>query len=215
MQKAVGLVAAGALVGVMITALGTMSIGPGTEAGTGQTRTQVDSRAARAMPPEPPPAITYVPPEDGASAPKGEKEGKTTKGTCSADPSYHDKDTKGMTSSAAQAWTKAKEEATSKGVALCAHEAKRSVAQQKAEFEEALERYGGDRALTERYVLPPAKSLHVSGLAVDVQPRASAAWLERTAGALGWCRRYANEPWHFEYDKDYASSGCPALKPHP
>ncbi|MCP3799056.1 D-alanyl-D-alanine carboxypeptidase family protein [Allokutzneria sp. A3M-2-11 16] len=215
MHKTVGLVAAGALVGVMISALGTMSIGAGSTPGPERTRTEVDSRAARAMPPDPPPAMTYVPPGDNGNGPKGENEGKTANGTCSVDPSYHDKDTTGMNSAAAQAWTKAKEEAGSRGVTLCAHEAKRTAAQQKAEFDEALERYNGDRRLAEQYVLPPAKSLHVSGLAVDVQPRASAAWLERTAGALGWCRRYANEPWHFEYNRDYADSGCPALKPHP
>ena len=215
MKKPVGLVAAGALVGVMISALGTMTVGAGSGPGPGQTRTGVDSGAARAMPPDPPPAMTYVPPEDKGNGPQGENEGRTANGTCPVDPSYHDKDTKGMNPAAARAWTKAKEEASSKGVTLCAHEAKRSVAQQKAEFDEALERYNGNRKLAEKYVLPPSKSLHVSGLAVDVQPRASAAWLERTAGALGWCRRYANEPWHFEYNKDYADSGCPALKPHP
>ncbi|SDN17234.1 D-alanyl-D-alanine carboxypeptidase family protein [Allokutzneria albata] len=215
MQKTVGLVAAGALVGVMISALGTMTVHPGAASGPERTRIETDSAAARAMPPDPPPAMTYVPPSDGGKAPGGENEGKTTNGTCPVDPGYHDKDTKGMKPAAALAWAKAKEEAASQGVTLCAHDAKRTAAQQKAEFDAALKRYNGDRRLAERYVLPPAKSLHVVGLAVDVQPRASAAWLERTAGALGWCRRYANEPWHFEYNKDYADSGCPALKPHP
>ncbi|MFB9905154.1 D-alanyl-D-alanine carboxypeptidase family protein [Allokutzneria oryzae] len=215
-RRAVGLVAAGALVGAVIGAIGSV-VGDLREVETATTTppagTQSDSRAARAMPPDPLPEMTFIPPEGGA--PKGENERKTQRGTCSVDPSYHDKDTKGMVAAAAKAWKKAKEEAATKGVTLCAHEAKRSVAAQEAEFEEALERYNGDRELTERYVLPPSKSLHVSGLAVDVQPRASAAWLERTAGSLGWCRRYANEPWHFEYNRDYADSGCPALKPHP
>jgi zinc D-Ala-D-Ala carboxypeptidase len=56
-------------------------------------------------------------------------------------------------------------------------------------------------------------TLHVTGIAVDVQPIASAGWVERHGPALGWCRRYDNEYWHFEYDPAYATVGCPALLP--
>ena len=35
-------------------------------------------------------------------------------------------------------------------------------------------------------------------------------WLENTAGALGFCRMYDNEAWHFEFSEAYKTSGCPA-----
>jgi LAS superfamily LD-carboxypeptidase LdcB len=75
-----------------------------------------------------------------------------------------------------------------------------------------VERFG-DAELASRYVLQPDESMHVVGIAVDVQPLASAAWVERNGSAFGWCRRYENEPWHFEYDSAYLASGCPALLP--
>ena len=46
-----------------------------------------------------------------------------------------------------------------------------------------------------------------------MQPVASAGWVERNGRALGWCRRYENEHWHFEYDPAYATAGCPAMLP--
>jgi len=55
--------------------------------------------------------------------------------------------------------------------------------------------------------------MHVKGIAVDVQPLASASWVEEHGESLGWCRRYDNEPWHFEYDPEYTTAGCPELLP--
>ncbi len=55
--------------------------------------------------------------------------------------------------------------------------------------------------------------MHVLGLAVDIQPIESAKWVEKNGSTLGWCRRYENEQWHFEYSAAYSTVGCPALLP--
>ena len=70
-------------------------------------------------------------------------------------------------------------------------------------------------AAARTYVLTPAKSAHVKGYAVDVQPAAAYQWLQATKGKLGWCRIYDNEPWHFEYSLVYRASGCPDRLPMP
>ena len=51
------------------------------------------------------------------------------------------------------------------------------------------------------------------GTAIDVQPYAAFTWLENTAGALGFCRMYDNEAWHFEFSEAYKTTGCPARLP--
>ncbi|NHC47439.1 M15 family metallopeptidase [Motilibacter aurantiacus] len=90
---------------------------------------------------------------------------------------------------------------------------RRSWAHQQRLLDEAIEKHGS-RAAATRWVLPPQDSAHVHGLAVDVGPREGMAWLEEHGAAYGLCRRYANEPWHFE--PLVAPGGrCPALEPHP
>ena len=49
-----------------------------------------------------------------------------------------------------------------------------------------------------RWVLPPEKSEHVKGSAVDVGPHAAARWLKTNGVKFGLCQRYANRYWHFE-----------------
>lgn len=131
---------------------------------------------------------------------------------CELDERYVDEEPDGLPDAVHAAWQRLAAAAEKDGVHLCVHDGKRSRAQQQAEFDEAVEKFG-TRELAARYVLPPEESMHVKGKAVDVQPLSSAAWVEEHGGALGWCRRYENEPWHFEYDPDYASGGCPALEP--
>src|SRR5665811_856553 len=73
----------------------------------------------------------------------------------------------------------------------------RSAATQQRLYDQAIAKYGSpERA--RHWVLPPAESAHVKGLAVDVGPPAAAAWLERNGVRFGLCRRYFNEGWHFE-----------------
>ncbi len=131
---------------------------------------------------------------------------------CALDERYVDEEPDGLRDDVHAAWQRLTAAAQQDGVHLCVQDGKRSRAQQQAEFDEAVERFG-NRELAARYVLPPEKSMHVTGTAVDVQPLSSAAWVEENGGGLGWCRRYENEPWHFEYDPGHASGGCPALLP--
>jgi D-alanyl-D-alanine carboxypeptidase len=63
--------------------------------------------------------------------------------------------------------------------------------------------------------LPPQESAHVLGYAMDVAPQGTATWLAKSGGAYGFCRRYANEPWHFEFQKSYRTKGCPQLLAYP
>jgi len=60
-------------------------------------------------------------------------------------------------------------------------------------------------------VLPPERSAHVRGTAMDVRPRAGARWLEAHGWRHGLHRTYDNEWWHFEHHPD----GPPARLPHP
>ena len=138
--------------------------------------------------------------------------GPETGPVCSLDERYVDEQPKGLAPAVLVAWNRLRALAGEQGVRLCVQDGKRSVGQQQREFAEAVRRFGTPE-LAGRYVLPPEKSMHVKGLAVDVQPLASAGWVERNGGALGWCRRYENERWHFEYDPNYAVAGCPVLLP--
>lgn len=110
------------------------------------------------------------------------------------------------------AWQRLRAAADADGVQLCLNDGKRSREQQARQFAEAVQQFGSAE-LAGRYVLQPDESMHVVGTAVDVQPLASAGWVERHGRELGWCRRYENEPWHFEYDPAHVTSGCPALLP--
>lgn len=173
--------------------------------------------------PNPSPPATSEPDVDiterpGSTAPRAPVDiadvaGPVTGPPCPVDQKYHDEHPTGMRPEVVRAWQRVRAEAARQGVTLCLHDGKRSAAQQQREFDRQASRYGKDEAA--RRVLPPEKSMHVKGLAVDVQPKASAAWLEQTAGNYGWCRRYDNEYWHFEYDANYPTAGCPARQPHP
>lgn len=138
--------------------------------------------------------------------------GPETGPVCPLDERYVDEKPDGLRPDVLDAWRRLRAAAGEQGVTLCVQDGKRSVRQQEAEFADAVRRFGTPE-LAGKYVLPPEKSMHVTGIAVDVQPLASAGWVERNGAALGWCRRYQNEAWHFEYDPDYASAGCPALLP--
>lgn len=138
--------------------------------------------------------------------------GPETGPVCPLDERYVDEQPDGLRPDVLSAWKRLRAKAGEQGVRMCLNDGKRSASQQQAEFEDAVERFGTPE-LAARYVLPPEKSMHVKGIAVDVQPLDAAAWVEGTGGELGWCRRYENEAWHFEYDRGYVSDGCPALLP--
>ncbi len=132
---------------------------------------------------------------------------------CPIDARYFDEKPEGLPPAVLSAWQKLRSTASDQGVQLCLNDGKRSRQQQQDEFDEAVKKFGTEE-LASRYVLnPPDRSMHVFGLAVDIQPIESAKWVEKNGGTLGWCRRYENEQWHFEYDTAYSAGGCPALLP--
>ena len=89
----------------------------------------------------------------------------------------------------------------------------RSHVTQQSLYAEAIAKYGTP-ALARRWVLPPEESNHVKGLAVDVSPASGARWLEKNGVHFGLCRRYDNEPWHFERLAAAKGSVCPPREPH-
>jgi zinc D-Ala-D-Ala carboxypeptidase len=138
--------------------------------------------------------------------------GPETGPVCPLDQRYVDEEPQGPRPDVLDGWKRLRAKAEAQGVRLCVQDSKRSVAQQQREFTDAVRRFGTPE-LAARYVLPPEKSNHVKGVAVDIQPTASAAWVEANGRALGWCRRYDNEYWHFEYDPAYETGVCPKLLP--
>lgn len=105
--------------------------------------------------------------------------------------------TAGLEPGLAAAYTLASTQARAEGVKISITSGKRSYAQQQALWRDGIATYGSPAA-ARRWVLPPTESTHVSGKAIDVGPRAGAAWLERTGRRWGLCRTFNNEWWHFE-----------------
>lgn len=131
---------------------------------------------------------------------------------CPIDARYLDEEPDGLPTTVLQAWQSLRAKASEQGVQLCLNDGKRSRAQQQKEFDDAVQKFGTEE-LASRYVLnPPDRSMHVRGLAVDIQPIESAKWVEKNGSTFGWCRRYENEQWHFEYSAAYSTGGCPPLE---
>lgn len=99
------------------------------------------------------------------------------------------------------------------GVVLTVTSGWRSAQKQEELLQAAVAKYGSLAAAT-RWVLPPADSAHVRGLAVDVGPSTAAHWLDENGATFGLCRRYDNEPWHFE-PLTRPGGTCPPREPHP
>jgi LAS superfamily LD-carboxypeptidase LdcB len=121
--------------------------------------------------------------------------------------------TGGLEPSLSRAFNEARAAALAAGLDLRVNSGLRSVAEQQRLYDEAIARYGS-RAKARRWVLPPAESGHVKGLAIDVGPPAAATWLEKNGVRYGLCRRYVNEWWHFERLAPAIGQRCPALEPY-
>ncbi|MGK5551511.1 M15 family metallopeptidase [Actinomadura kijaniata] len=106
---------------------------------------------------------------------------------------------------------KAAEKARGQGVEMFVTSGWRSVEYQRSLQERAVARYGS-REQAERFVLPPEKSAHVRGGAVDIGPADADDWLIRNGAEFGLCRTYANERWHFEL-ATRPGGECPPPKP--
>jgi D-alanyl-D-alanine dipeptidase len=114
----------------------------------------------------------------------------------------------------------AKAAAKKKGHTLAITSGYRSLERQEYLFNRAVKRHGSKTAAS-KWVLPPKKSNHTWGLAIDVnygvggtKGKKAAAWLEKNGYKYGLCRRYKNEWWHFE---PLVAPGqkCPKMEPYP
>ena len=103
--------------------------------------------------------------------------------------------------------------AAAEGVELRVTSGWRSAARQQQLYDQAVAKYGSP-AKARRWVLPPEESEHVQGAAVDIGPVAGARWLDQHGVSYGLCRRYDNEPWHFELLAPHKGQPCPAREPH-
>jgi D-alanyl-D-alanine carboxypeptidase len=98
------------------------------------------------------------------------------------------------------------------GVTIKINSGRRSAAKQQKLLNEAIKKYGSYKAAT-HWVLPPKDSAHVQGKAVDITPAAAWTWLNQNGWRYGVCRRYDNEPWHFEA-LTTPGTKCPPREPH-
>src|SRR5512139_3841723 len=121
----------------------------------------------------------------------------------------------GMTKGTQHAFLDAQAAAKLAGIsAFVLNSGYRSAAYQQRIYDCWVAQLGSPQA-ARQYALPPNQSAHVAGYAMDIAPQSAATWLESTKGEFGLCRRYADEPWHFEYQWAYRTKGCPALLPQP
>lgn len=126
-------------------------------------------------------------------------------------PTGSDVGTEGLSPALTRAITRAREAAAADAVTINIVSGYRTAATQQRLFDEAITKYGSAEVAS-RWVLPPNKSEHVKGGAVDVGPYAAAKWLEKNGVKFGLCRRYANEYWHFEVLAPAKGQKCPALE---
>jgi hypothetical protein len=126
--------------------------------------------------------------------------------------SYDESSADGLTATLRQRLKRATTAAAEDGITVRITSARRSVAKQRKLLNEAIVKYGSRKAAM-RWVLPPQYSAHVKGRAVDIGPQAAMTWMNKNGWRYGICRRYDNEPWHFEA---LTSPGkkCPAREPY-
>ena len=111
--------------------------------------------------------------------------------------SYGEESINGLSPTLKSRLKKAIAGAKADGITIRITSGRRSAAKQQRLLNDAIKRYGSYKAAT-RWVLPPKYSAHVQGKAVDIGPTAAMQWLNRNGYRFGICRRYDNEPWHFE-----------------
>lgn len=138
----------------------------------------------------------------------------TTAADAQAGPSDHaptgpDVGTTGLDAQLTRAITRAREAAVAEGVTIDITSGARTAEQQQVLFDNAVAKYGS-AAEASKWVLPPDKSNHVLGKAVDVGPYAAAVWLQKNGVKFGLCQAYANEYWHFEVLAPAKGQKCPA-----
>ncbi|WP_433165465.1 M15 family metallopeptidase [Kribbella sp. CA-247076] len=151
---------------------------------------------------EPPATLPAVPPKPKPTRTPQKTPRKTPKPTKTPTKSqsttrYDEESIDGLSPTLKARLKKAMTAAKRDGVTLEITSGRRSAAKQQRLFNDAIKEYGSYEAAT-RWVLPPEYSAHVHGKAVDIGPAAAMQWLNRNGYRFGICRRYDNEPWHFE-----------------
>lgn len=119
--------------------------------------------------------------------------------------------TKGLDPELRRRFDVARAAAAKHGLDLTITSGRRTVAQQEALIKDAVAEHGSV-AEAHKYVLPPERSAHVAGTAIDVGGQKAAKWLADHETTFGLCRTYANEWWHFEL-VGAVGEKCPAMHP--
>lgn len=101
--------------------------------------------------------------------------------------------------------------AAARGLSLTITSGRRTVQEQQELVDEAVVEHGSV-AEAHKWVLPPERSAHVAGTAIDVGNQQAAQWLADHQRKFGLCRTYANEWWHFELVGDVGEA-CPRMYP--
>lgn len=109
----------------------------------------------------------------------------------------------------------AQSEARREGVTLVITSGFRTAARQDYLYKRAIAKYGSAEEAS-KWVLPPDKSHHPDGIALDINypgDPEDTKWLELNGYKYGLCRVYKNEWWHFE-PVIAPGETCPALVPN-
>lgn len=104
----------------------------------------------------------------------------------------------------------ATDDASAEGVSVTVTSGWRSAELQGELLDGAIADYGS-REEAARWVASAEKSAHVKGGAVDLGGMDAYIWLgdQGRASRYGLCQTYANEPWHFQFNPDAVTEGCP------
>ncbi|MFI6979785.1 D-alanyl-D-alanine carboxypeptidase family protein [Embleya sp. NPDC050154] len=167
----------------------------------------------------PPAAATTAPPTGAPSSSRPPSSSKPPSSSSSASSTAKapandvdaPKDPSALKPAAYAAWKRIDAAMAAEGIKLNLNSGKRGWAHQQRLLDDKIAEVGS-RQEALRWVLPPEKSMHVQGVAVDIYPANAQAWLQAKGSKYGWCRMYDNEAWHFEYNASY-TSGCPKRLP--
>jgi hypothetical protein len=109
----------------------------------------------------------------------------------------------------------AQSKARKEGINLVITSGFRTADRQEYLFKRAIAKYGSEKEAS-KWVLPPDKSHHPDGIALDINypgDPEDTKWLELNGYKYGLCRVYKNEWWHFE-PVIAPGETCPALVPN-
>lgn len=126
-----------------------------------------------------------------------------------------DVDAGGLVPELVAALERARDAASADGIELPVASGYRSPREQALLLDEELAERGDlDEALY--WVFAPEHSMHVRGLAIDINSGPGADWLETNGAQFGLCKTLAWEWWHFEWRDHWEQQGvCPALAETP